>query len=106
MPNLAERNKNEIEFIEQIFRASSSMLSKIPNIRSRQETAIKRVTELGFPQKSSEDWKYYDSQPILENFFTLDICEINKLDKEIIRKHKFPECSENLLVTVNVYFSK
>ncbi|MEB3315743.1 MAG: Fe-S cluster assembly protein SufD [Candidatus Melainabacteria bacterium] len=106
MPNLAERNKNEIEFIEQIFRASSSMLSKIPNIRSRQETAIKRVTELGFPQKSSEDWKYYDSQPILENFFTLDICEINKLDKEIIRKHKFPECSENLLVTVNGYFSK
>lgn len=106
MPNLAERNKNEIEFVEQIFRASSSMLSKIPNIRSRQETAIKRVTELGFPPKSSEDWKYYDSQPILENFFTLDICEINQLDKEIIRKHRFPECSENLLITVNGHFSK
>ncbi len=105
MPNLVNKSKAEIEFTERLFRASSSRLSQVNCIRERQELALKRASELGFPQKADEDWKYYDFQSILDGFFSLDICSINKIDKEFISRYRFPECSKNLLVTVNGHFS-
>ena len=103
---LEEKKKKEIEFLEKVFRAGSSTLSNISPIADKQKKAVERISELGFPNRKIEDWKYYDFSPILDNFLSFDTCKITQIEKESLKDFLFPECEKNLLVTVNGHFSE
>lgn len=106
--NKSSTNK-ELEFKEMLVRSASRALSPSEFIRNKQKLALDQIQRIGFPNKSNEDWKYFDFNEILDASYNinnlnsaesssgLSLTELNQL----IDKYVFEETVENLLVTVN-----
>ena len=106
-------DNKESQFIDGITKSSSYTLSSIDFIKRKQELALKKLQELGFPNRQSEDWKYFDFTDILNKEYTisgtpqvecssgLSIQELNKL----VDKYVYRETVDQLLVTVNGAYS-
>lgn len=106
---------SEIEYLENIFRASTEMGSNIDFIRSKQKTAKDKLSVIGFPNKSLGDWRYYNFEDILatnyqirtksETELSLNTEEKNAY-KKLISRYVFPETVSSLLVTLNGFYSE
>jgi Fe-S cluster assembly protein SufD len=105
------QNNKEAKFIDSIAKSSSYTLSSIDFIKRKQELALKKLEELGFPNRKNEDWKYFDFTDILSKEYTisgqvenssgLSTQELNKL----VDKYVYRETVDQLLVTVNGAYS-
>lgn len=108
---LETKDTKKIDYVEALFRASSQLNSGVEFIKTKQAQAADKLSELGFPVKSNEDWKYYDFSPVLEETYKLNDGRSSFSEEKLIRmrelvaKYAFPETTENLLVTVNGAFN-
>lgn len=71
----------------------------------KREESIKKFTELNFPTKKDEEWKYTDVSPILkQNFVPALFLENPVLSKEEIKKYLFAGFDFHLITFVNGIF--
>lgn len=110
--NLAQYKKEEkkMDFSEEVFRSASMSCSAVKSIRDKQLKALTKISDIGFPNKNNEDWKYFDFSEILSENFSLDPQilsekEINEY-KELISRYVFPETLNNTIVTINGAYSR
>jgi Fe-S cluster assembly protein SufD len=102
-----------LDFQESAVRVSSNLSSKVGFVQEKQKLALAQLDKLDFPNRKSEEWKYYDFSDILDSGFNLehpqDTEKSSGLSKSelvrIVDKFVFRECVENLIVTVNGAYS-
>lgn len=105
------KNNTQEQYLEEIVKSSKQVSSPIASIQEKQAQALARIKELGFPNKKSESWKYYNPEQILEANFALNlgnqgISEENKARyQELISQHVYTETTNSLLVTIDGAFS-
>ncbi len=68
------------------------------------KTALSRFSELGFPGRRDEEWKYTNLSPLLKH--KLSFSETKNVSEKNINKYAFKGLEENLIIFVNGYFSK
>ena len=80
---------------------SKSFLNEI------RKEAVNRLTELEFPTKRNEEWKYTDISPILKQTFVPAInTTIPAFTKDEIEKFLFHDFDSHLLVFINGFYSE
>lgn len=70
------------------------------------KSAIGKFSELGFPGKRDEEWKYTNVSPILKHKFHIPAAEAESLSANALLPFTFPDLEENLLVFVNGRYSE
>ncbi len=111
MTIMTKPQNKESKFINSI--TSSYSFSSVDFIKRKQQLALTKLQELGFPNRKNEDWKYFDfsdilskeyiiaGTPLVESSSGLSIQELNKL----VDKYVYRETVDQLLVTVNGAYS-
>jgi Fe-S cluster assembly protein SufD len=98
----------ELEFMENIARASANNVSTVEAINQAQAIANQKLHNSSFPSKKDEAWKYYDFRDILDpDFINISSPTQSKSQlniAELIDKYVFKETAETLIVTYNGVF--
>ena len=68
------------------------------------KSAMSRFSELGFPERRHEEWKYTNIAPLLKQKFSFS--EANNVSEKIVKEFALKELENNLVVFVNGRFSK
>lgn len=96
----------ESEYIQKIHGCASNLESQVEAVKSKQAQALELLKNSKFPDKSHEDWKYYDFGNVLNSSY--DLCEFSEPSKEQIREYEkliskfvYKETLNNYLVTVD-----
>ncbi len=77
------------------------------NLHFIRKDAFEKFSELGFPVKKLEDWKYTNLNPALKQNFIQSFSEYTSaLNKEDIEKYLIKDSGINLLVFVNGHYDK
>ncbi|MCE2928623.1 MAG: hypothetical protein LW817_03215, partial [Candidatus Caenarcaniphilales bacterium] len=97
-----------LDFEEAVIRTASKHSSEIDFIQEGKFQAINKLQNLKFPNKKSEDWKYYTFENILNAKSTISNLETfsgtqkpspNEI-KKIIEQYVFQETMDNFIITV------
>jgi Fe-S cluster assembly protein SufD len=76
-------------------------------LQAVRKDGLKQLSVLDFPAKRTEDWKYTDVAPILEQFFVPAVnSSVAEYSKEEIKKYLFHDFDYHLIVFINGIFSK
>jgi len=103
-----------LDFEEAVIRTASKHSSEIDFIQEGKFQAINKLQNLKFPNKKSEDWKYYNFENILNAKSTISNLETfsgtqkpspNEI-KKIIEQYVFQETMDNFIITVNGEFEQ
>ncbi|MBI5402111.1 MAG: Fe-S cluster assembly protein SufD [Ignavibacteriae bacterium] len=83
------------------------------NLNNGEPVEIKHIRDkakeyfrtFGFPNRKMEDWKFFDSKPIITNDFKL-VTEKQEIEKSVLNNFLIQDLKANLIVLINGEYSK
>jgi len=99
---MAELKDKITENYKTIEKSLNGEPAEIKHIR---DNAKEHFRTFGFPNRKMEDWKFFNSKPIVANDFSF-VTEKQSVEKSVLNNFLIPGLKANLLVLINGEYSK